>query len=210
MNHLRITILDDSVIFFNKINNHFKNANLINSVEELLNLKTEILIINIDIIKEPCIIKKINAIHNYSMAILISKKIKNTCLINVVPYNINLSELNRIINNKNFFEIKIYKILYELGLAANLKGYFYIKEALVKMIEGNLLFKDLYRELGKQYNVSPASVERAIRNSIENCWNKANINFINILFGTKLHPNKDRPTNSEFICTIIEFIKVFN
>ena len=104
---------------------------------------------------------------------------------------------------------KISKALKELGIPANIKGYQYIRCAVELAIEDAKYMRrttDLYCEVGKMFNDKYPNVERAIRHAIEMSWNRANVEFVNELFGYTVDANKGKPTNGEFIATVVDYI----
>lgn len=98
----------------------------------------------------------------------------------------------------------------ELGIPANLQGYHYIRYAIELMINDitlmNAITKTLYPTVAKQFNTTPRKAERSIRHAIETGWDRANIDFADELFGYSVNANKGRPTNSEFIVTVADYI----
>jgi two-component system, response regulator, stage 0 sporulation protein A len=92
----------------------------------------------------------------------------------------------------------------------NLKGYQYLKDSIDLAYLGKRNIKDLYEILSDTYNTSSKNIERSIRNAIEVSWNRANLELITKVFGKTLSIEKDRPTNSEYIYTLYEFIKLID
>ncbi|MHB1152126.1 MAG: sporulation transcription factor Spo0A [Eubacteriales bacterium] len=108
-------------------------------------------------------------------------------------------------------EDRIDRILKEIGVLSHLKGYKYLKHA-VKMVLNdfsavNSITKFIYSGIAKEYNTTGSRVERAIRNAIEICWYKGNLKTIENIFNFKCSENNIRPTNSEFIITIVEQLR---
>lgn len=106
---------------------------------------------------------------------------------------------------------KIDYILNEIGVPSHLKGYKYLKFA-IKMVWNdfsavNSITKIIYSAIAKDFKTTGSRVERAIRNAIENCWNKGNMNKIDHIFYSKLSEKNIRPTNSEFIIIIVEKLR---
>lgn len=103
--------------------------------------------------------------------------------------------------------IRIY--LRNLGIPNHIKGYSYIKEAIVILCNGENLkiTKELYPILASLFKTNTYCIERSIRHAIEKGWVRANVEVINEIFGYSLDINKDKPTNSEFIITITNRIK---
>lgn len=101
------------------------------------------------------------------------------------------------------------KLLREIGVAPSLKGYDYLRIAIILTMENKELYlhnvtKALYPDIAKRKNTTSSRVERAIRHAIETAWSKGNIEKINTIFGYTISPHKGKPTNSEFIATIVD------
>lgn len=97
----------------------------------------------------------------------------------------------------------------ELGINPSLSGYHYIRDAIGMMMDDmsliNAVTKKLYPTIAKKYKTTPQRVERAIRHAIATGWQKANHGMVVKLFGHSIG-DKDKPTNSEFIATIADYI----
>jgi len=105
-------------------------------------------------------------------------------------------------------EIKVANIIHELGVPAHIKGYQYLREAIILVIENidviSAITKTLYPLLSKKFKTTPSRVERAIRHAIELAWNRGDTNLQNKYFGYSQHSNKGKPTNSEFIALLAD------
>ena len=108
-------------------------------------------------------------------------------------------------NNK----LIISNVVKELGISANLKGYRYIICG-VELIMNNISLMDstmgVYKGVGKEFNVTPNRVERAIRHAIESGWNKANSTLVKKMFGCSVDSRKGKPANSEFLATVADYL----
>ena len=115
---------------------------------------------------------------------------------------------NKIVNNN--FKNQVSEILMELGMPANLKGYNYIKDALILCEKDRDYYKHtssyLYPKLSKMYNEKNSNIEKAIRSAIELCWCRGNIDKQERIFGYTVNKDKGRPTNSEFLAQIYHYI----
>lgn len=106
----------------------------------------------------------------------------------------------------------ITKIMLEVGVPAHLKGYHYLREAI--MISGkdmetvSSVTKLLYPEIAKRYRTTEQKVERAIRNAIEVSWGRGNMDTFEELFGYSADSGKNRPTNSEYIARIADKVRL--
>lgn len=121
-------------------------------------------------------------------------------------------------NNKNIdfynsnLQVSITKMLHELGIPSHIKGYQYIREAVGIIFEkpeviGGIT-KELYPELAGKYNTTVSRVERAIRHAIEVSWNRGNLDFMEEIFGYSVDIDKAKPTNSEFMVTIADKLRL--
>jgi len=121
-------------------------------------------------------------------------------------------------DNKNIdfyhsnLQVSISKMLHELGIPSHIKGYQYIREGVgiifdnPNMIGG--ITKELYPELADRYKTTVSRVERAIRHAIEVSWNRGNWDFMQEIFGHSVDIDKAKPTNSEFIVTIADKLRL--
>ena len=112
------------------------------------------------------------------------------------------------------FEVEVTGILHQMGVPAHIKGYQYLRDAIVFVIEDiNLLgavTKELYPMIAEKYNTTPSRVERAIRHGIELAWDRGNIDLMNKFFGYTIDVERGKPTNSEFIAMIADKLKMAN
>ena len=104
------------------------------------------------------------------------------------------------------------KLIHSLGVPANIKGYQYLRDAILLSIEDmncvNYITKLLYPTIAKKHKTTSSSVERAIRHAIDIAWNRGNIKLLDDLFGYNLHSNKGKPTNSEFIALLADKMRL--
>lgn len=113
-------------------------------------------------------------------------------------------------SNKNI-ELVVCNVLHELGIPSNLKGYDYLKEAiLLKFNDKTIIYvtKDLYPRIAKTYKTKTENVERNIRHAIEVSCDRGNFDLMNELFKNSTLINRARPTNYEFISTITERLRM--
>lgn len=109
-------------------------------------------------------------------------------------------------------QVSITKILHELGIPSHIKGYQYIREAIGIIYEhpeviGGIT-KELYPELATKFDTTVSRVERAIRHAIEVSWNRANWSLMEEIFGNSVDIDKAKPTNSEFIVTLADKLRL--
>lgn len=109
-------------------------------------------------------------------------------------------------------QISITKILHQLGIPSHIKGYQYIREAISLVYTNPNLIggitKELYPEIGHKYKTSVSRVERAIRHAIEVSWNRGDWSLMEEIFGHSVDIDKAKPTNSEFIVTIADKLRL--
>jgi two-component system response regulator (stage 0 sporulation protein A) len=109
-------------------------------------------------------------------------------------------------------ESAITKLLHEIGVPAHIKGYLYIREAIMKVYNDiemlGAVTKVLYPTIAEEYNTTSSRVERAIRHAIEVAWNRGSIDVIEDIFGYTVSISKSKPTNSEFIAMIADKLKL--
>ena len=112
------------------------------------------------------------------------------------------------ISEGNLEEI-VSKLLREIGVAPSLKGYDYLRIAIILTMENKEQYlhnvtKALYPDIAKRKKTTSSRVERAIRHAIETAWSKGNIETIDKIFSYTISPHKGKPTNSEFIAAIVD------
>ena len=106
----------------------------------------------------------------------------------------------------------IVTILLNLGISPNTKGYHYLREVILICVTTNehvtTFSKTLYAKLAEEYNTSECSVERAVRHAIKSGWYRHNEELAEKIFINTLQSTNDIPTNSVFISTVSEWIKI--
>ncbi len=123
---------------------------------------------------------------------------------------------NTTINKNNSIntpmEVRVTNIIHDVGVPAHIKGYQYIREAILLAVENqdiiNSITKTLYPALASKFKTTPSRVERAIRHAIEVAWNRGQIEIHDRIFGYTVNSNKGKPTNSEFIAMIADKLKM--
>jgi len=112
----------------------------------------------------------------------------------------------------NNLQISITNILHELGVPSHIKGYQYIRESITLIYENPELVggitKELYPEVAKKFTTTVSRVERAIRHAIEVSWNRGNWQLMEDIFGHSVDIDKAKPTNSEFIVTVADKLRL--
>ncbi len=109
-------------------------------------------------------------------------------------------------------ENEITEILHEVGIPAHIKGYMYLRTAILSTYYNIELLgqvtKVLYPDIARQYSTTASRVERAIRHAIEVAWNRGNTDAIDDIFGYTVSATKSKPTNSEFIAMIADKLRL--
>jgi two-component system response regulator (stage 0 sporulation protein A) len=109
-------------------------------------------------------------------------------------------------------ETEVTNVIHEIGVPAHIKGYQYLRDAIIMVINDmdvlNSITKQLYPNIAKQYNTTPSRVERAIRHAIEVAWSRGKMDTIDKLFGYTVNNGKGKPTNSEFIALIADRLRL--
>jgi len=109
-------------------------------------------------------------------------------------------------------EQRVTKVLHEIGVPAHIRGYHYMREAIMMAVNDmdvlNYITKELYPSIAKKCNTTSSRVERAIRHAIEVAWARGKIDAIDNLFGYTINTNKGKPTNSEFIALIADRLRL--
>lgn len=103
-------------------------------------------------------------------------------------------------------------MIHEIGVPAHIKGYQYLREAIMVSVEDiemlNSITKILYPSIAKRFQTTPSRVERAIRHAIEVAWGRGKMETLDALFGYTINTGKGKPTNSEFIALIADKIRL--
>lgn len=113
---------------------------------------------------------------------------------------------------KKSLETQVTDIIHEIGVPAHIKGYQYLRTAIVMCVEDmemlSSITKLLYPTIAKKYKTISSRVERAIRHAIEVAWSRGRMDTIDSMFGYTVNYGKGKPTNSEFIALITDKIRL--
>lgn len=113
---------------------------------------------------------------------------------------------------RNNIQKSITNTLHELGVPSHIKGYQYIREGIILVYESPELVggitKELYPEIAKKFETTVSRVERAIRHAIEVSWNRGDWQLMEEIFGHSVDIDKAKPTNSEFIVTVADKLRL--
>ena len=103
-------------------------------------------------------------------------------------------------------------MIHKIGVPAHIKGYQYLREAIMMSVEDPVMIssitKILYPTIAKRFQTTPSRVERAIRHAIEVAWSRGRMETLDSLFGYTIDTGKGKPTNSEFIALIADKIRL--
>ncbi len=109
-------------------------------------------------------------------------------------------------------EAQVTKIIHQIGVPAHIKGYQYLRTAILMTVENseiiNSVTKVLYPGVAKKYQTTTSRVERAIRHAIEVAWDRGDVDTLNSYFGYTIQNSRGKPTNSEFIAMIADNLRL--
>ena len=109
-------------------------------------------------------------------------------------------------------DMQVTNVIREIGIPAHIKGYQYLRDAIMIIIDEveilGSVTKILYPQIAEKYSTTPSRVERAIRHAIEVAWSRGNMDMINRLFGYTIKLEKGKPTNSEFMAMIADKLRM--
>ena len=109
-------------------------------------------------------------------------------------------------------DLEVTRIIHQMGVPAHVKGYQYLRDAIIFVTEEvNLMgavTKELYPMVAEKYNTTASRVERAIRHAIELAWDRGNVDMMNKYFGYTIDVGRGKPTNSEFIAMVADKIRI--
>ena len=115
-------------------------------------------------------------------------------------------------SNTTSIESLVTGIIHEIGVPAHIKGYQYLREAIIIAVEDmdviNAITKVLYPQVAKTFQTTPSRVERAIRHAIEVAWDRGDLDTLQRFFGYTVSNTKGKPTNSEFIALIADKLQL--
>ena len=151
------------------------------------------------------LIKRIRELKNY-------KPNQNTEFITreIKPQYIDVPNKDK--NGENNIEALVTNLIHEVGVPAHIKGYQYLREAIMMVVDDieiiNQITKTLYPQIAERYNTTPSRVERAIRHAIEVAWGRGDQKAVENIFGYTISAAKGKPTNSEFIAMIADKLRL--
>lgn len=114
--------------------------------------------------------------------------------------------------NEESLETCVTNMIHEIGIPAHIKGYHYLRDAIMMAVEDmdvlNAITKILYPTVAKRHQTTSSRVERAIRHAIEVAWSRGKLDTLDELFGYTVSNGKGKPTNSEFIALVADTIRL--
>ena len=115
-------------------------------------------------------------------------------------------------NKEENIEALVTNVIHEVGVPAHIKGYQYLREAIIMVINDidviNQITKCLYPQIANKFHTTPSRVERAIRHAIEVAWGRGEQKTVENIFGYTISAAKGKPTNSEFIAMISDKLRL--
>lgn len=116
------------------------------------------------------------------------------------------------INMERDLELMITEIIHQIGVPAHIKGYHYLRDAIILSVNNpeyiNSITKLLYPTVAKMHNTTSSRVERAIRHAIEVAWDRGNVDVLDSYFGYTINNGRGKPTNSEFVAMIADKLRL--
>jgi two-component system response regulator (stage 0 sporulation protein A) len=123
-----------------------------------------------------------------------------------------LQNSNLVMDEELELELRVTNIIHEIGVPAHIKGYQYLREAIMMTVKDmeaiNAITKILYPTVAKRYKTTSSRVERAIRHAIEVAWDRGDVETLQSFFGYTVSGVKGKPTNSEFISMIADRLRL--
>jgi two-component system response regulator (stage 0 sporulation protein A) len=109
-------------------------------------------------------------------------------------------------------ELEVTKVIHQMGVPAHIKGYQYLRDAIIMVTEEISLIgavtKELYPMVADKHNTTASRVERAIRHAVELAWDRGNVDMMNKYFGYTINIERGKPTNSEFIAMVADKLRL--
>ena len=131
---------------------------------------------------------------------------------NLLPNDLDMLSVSNDERPSNDLESQVTKIIHQIGVPAHIKGYQYLRTAIILTVNDsdiiNSVTKILYPTVAKKYQTTTSRVERAIRHAIEVAWDRGDVEVLNSYFGYTIQNNRGKPTNSEFIAMIADNLRL--
>jgi len=110
--------------------------------------------------------------------------------------------------------VEVTSMMHQIGIPAHVKGYQYIRDAILMVVEDVSLLgavtKELYPAIAKKYDTAPSRVERGIRHAIELAWERGHTETLKRIFGYSMNIERQKPTNSEFVALLADKLRVMS
>ena len=143
----------------------------------------------------------------------------SACILKPFDYEVLGEKIRQVCSEERFrieddfdLEAQVTRIIHQVGIPAHIKGYQYLRCAILMTIEDadiiNSVTKVLYPTVAKRFGTTTSRVERAIRHAIEVAWDRGDIDTLNSFFGYTIQNNRGKPTNSEFIAMIADNLRL--
>ena len=151
------------------------------------------------------------SISSYQINYFIKKPFDTTSLEDII-FALYSRHTNTSLENENELKLEITNLLHNLGIPSHIKGYNYIRDGVEMLYKDASLVgsitKELYPSIASTYDTTSSRVERAIRHAIEVSWVRGDYNLMEELFGNSIDYDRSKPTNSEFIVTLADRLKL--
>ncbi len=155
------------------------------------------------------LLKRVKDLKNFRPSQFKNTSVSNSSREIKAPY-IEISPENK--KNEENLEALVTNVIHEVGVPAHIKGYQYLREAIMMVVNDidiiNQITKQLYPEIAIKYTTTPSRVERAIRHAIEVAWGRGQTDVVESIFGYTVSAAKGKPTNSEFIAMIADKLRL--
>lgn len=123
-----------------------------------------------------------------------------------------IDSLSDAYDNSSQIEVVVTDVLHQMGIPAHIKGYHYLREAIILSLRDDEMLESitklLYPTIAEHFDTTSSRVERAIRHAIETAWDRGDIDVLNGMFGYTVSVGKGKPTNSEFIALITDNLRL--
>ena len=144
--------------------------------------------------------------------ICLLKPFSESSLVSHVDALTRIKEKDELASSRPDIESQVTKIIHQIGVPAHIKGYQYLRSAILMTIDDNDVInsvtKILYPTVAKKYKTTTSRVERAIRHAIEVAWDRGDVDTLNSYFGYTIQNSRGKPTNSEFIAMIADNLRL--
>jgi two-component system response regulator (stage 0 sporulation protein A) len=141
---------------------------------------------------------------------VIAERISLICSMKDIHHEHITSQVNSL--TKGELEVTVSDIMHQIGVPAHIKGYQYLREAIILSVNDiemmHSVTKVLYPTVAKIFNTTPSRVERAIRHAIEVAWDRGDVDVLSAYFGYTIQNSRGKPTNSEFIAMISDKLRL--